>query len=154
MEWHWRLIPHERVQDWGLPVWTRTQELELHPQIWRATAVTIRAVECAGCPIITPFLWAHKNSPVPSTAASALKMRLCFSETSISTYESTRRNNPQQQRHPHRLEDLKAHISYYPSVDFAGRTARELWRTSQRFSLADSISQWLSTLTYHLGHEQ
>jgi hypothetical protein len=35
-----------------------------------------------------------------------------FSETSVSTYESTRRHNPkqqQQQRHIHRRENLKCH---------------------------------------------
>jgi hypothetical protein len=34
---------------------------------------------------------------------------VCFSETLVSTYESTRRLNLEQYRHPHRRENLKSH---------------------------------------------
>jgi hypothetical protein len=35
---------------------------------------------------------------------------VCFSETLLSTYESTRRHNPEEQhRHPHRRENLRSH---------------------------------------------
>jgi hypothetical protein len=36
----------------------------------------------------------------------------------------------------------------------AGKTARELWRTSQELPLPASSSPWLSILTYHPGDEQ
>jgi hypothetical protein len=39
-----------------------------------------------------------------------MKETVCFSETLVSSYESTRRQNPEQQhRHPHRHENLKSH---------------------------------------------
>jgi hypothetical protein len=34
---------------------------------------------------------------------------VCFSETSASIYQSTRRQNPEEQRHSHRRENLKSH---------------------------------------------
>jgi hypothetical protein len=34
---------------------------------------------------------------------------LCFSETLVSTYESTRRHNPEEQNHLNRRENLKSH---------------------------------------------
>jgi hypothetical protein len=37
-------------------------------------------------------------------------METYFSETLASTYESTRRQNPQEQHHPHRRENLKSDI--------------------------------------------
>jgi hypothetical protein len=44
--------------------------------------------------------------------ASALKMEiLCFSKTLASTYESTRRHNPEECRYLHRRENLKSLIN-------------------------------------------
>jgi hypothetical protein len=42
-----------------------------------------------------------------------LKMEVvCFSETLVSTYESTRRYNPEQHRHLHRCQNPKNDNSY------------------------------------------
>jgi hypothetical protein len=48
-----------------------------------------------------------------TTEDVALKMEIvCFSETLVSAYESTQRQNPEEQhRHPHRRENLKSHSS-------------------------------------------
>jgi hypothetical protein len=35
---------------------------------------------------------------------------VCFSETLVSTDESTRRQNPEDHHHPQRRENLKSHI--------------------------------------------
>jgi hypothetical protein len=43
--------------------------------------------------------------------ASSLKMETVrISETLVSTYESTRRHTPEEQRHLHRREILKSHL--------------------------------------------
>jgi hypothetical protein len=38
--------------------------------------------------------------------------------------------------------------------DSAGGTARELWWTTQEFSLVDIISPWFSVFIYHLGDDR
>jgi hypothetical protein len=53
---------------------------------------------------------------------SAMMMEtVCFSETLVSTYESTRRQNSEKRHHPHRLENLKSHIN---SVACANKQCR------------------------------
>jgi hypothetical protein len=47
--------------------------------------------------------------------------RACFSETSVSTYQSTRRHNPEQHRHPHRRENLKSHIYLRCKMGIVGK---------------------------------
>jgi hypothetical protein len=45
--------------------------------------------------------------------ALALKMEtVCFPETLASTYESTRRRNPEEHHHPRSRENLKSHKLY------------------------------------------
>jgi hypothetical protein len=39
-------------------------------------------------------------------------------------------------------------------VDHAGRIARELWWTNQKFFSVDIIPPWFSMPIYHLGDEQ
>jgi hypothetical protein len=43
-------------------------------------------------------------------SSSLKKGTVCFSETCVSTYESTWRQNPEQHRHPHQRENLKSRI--------------------------------------------
>jgi hypothetical protein len=45
-------------------------------------------------------------------------------------------------------------ISLASSSCSAGRIARELWCTNQKFFPVDIIPPWFSMLSYHLGNEQ
>jgi hypothetical protein len=55
---------------------------------------------------------------------------VCFSETLVSTYKSTRRHNPEQHRHLHHRENLKSHKldACFPS----GRVAKSRLRDEGR----------------------
>jgi hypothetical protein len=68
---------------------------------------------------------------------SRLWRQVCFSETMVSTYESTRRHNPEQRRHSHRSENLKSHVLMWSSgitVYFSQRNGLIQWHMPRHAS--------------------
>jgi hypothetical protein len=65
----------------------------------------------------------------------ALKMEtICVSETLISTHESTRHHNPEEQHHLQRCENLKSHITIILPLICDMRTGYTSGMLSETFS--------------------
>jgi hypothetical protein len=62
------------------------------------------------CCVLTMLLF-WVVTPCKLVRLKILKMEtICFSESLVSIYESTRRHNPEQHRHLHRRENLRSHM--------------------------------------------